>query len=159
VSDTYVKEHRATTSTARDDGGIGIESAHLVGHVNVIPHWFGTCCVTGKTSQSQHHIKLCVVSVSAEFHEASAAVMMMGLGKCGGQVIAAVGTTIRQVVIRWVSKTSTKQLIPVIGRHGQFRFSGQNTEDEIGVLVIAAVQDGFHVGGHGVRAFMDRCTS
>jgi hypothetical protein len=91
-------------------------------------------------------------------HHASTAVMMMCFGKCGGESITTMGTTVGQVVIRWIGQTSTEQLVPVIRCHGQFGFGWEETEDEVSVLVVCAVENGFHVSGHGVGARVNGLT-
>ena len=117
MSDTDVQQQRATMGATRNDGSIWLEGAELVRHIDVGPQLLHTCCVAGMASQSQHDIQHCIVTIRSELHHAIAAVVMVSASKGGGQSITAMGTTFRQIVIRWISKTSTNQLIPIIGCH------------------------------------------
>lgn len=80
----HVQQQWTTTSTARDDGSIRFECSQLIRHLNVVPQLFDGCCVTSLPSQPQDHLQHTIVTVSLEFHQAFAGLMVMGLGICGG---------------------------------------------------------------------------
>src|SRR5437660_5707064 len=66
------------------DGAIWLEGTQLIGHIRRSEEHTSELQSRGQMVCRHLLVKHSIVTISAEFHHTNTAVMMMGLGKCGG---------------------------------------------------------------------------